>query len=105
MKYALIGVAAFIIVVYVYTFIKHRKKKNSQTSTVKEFRQKYLKKNPEMKGQHTSRSDLMPNRNIPEGYTRYLTKYNSSVDYVDKNEFLNQGSNQNNHPQYPKYSK
>lgn len=76
MKYTLIAVVAFLIVIYAYTFIKHRKKKDSQASTVKEFRKKYLKE------------DLQENPNIPQGYTRYQTKYNSSIDYVDKNEFL-----------------
>lgn len=76
MKYTLIAVVAFLIVVYAYTFIKHRRRKNNQTSTVKEFRSKYLK--------DTSRK----NTNVPEGYTRYLSKYNSPVDFVDKNEFL-----------------
>ncbi len=89
MKYALIGVIAFIIVVYAYTFIKHRKKRDSQTSAVKEFRKKYLKNNLQKNGQTSSQSSLTPNRNLPERYTRYLSKYNSTVDYVDKKEFLN----------------
>lgn len=76
MKYTLIAVVAFIIVVYVYTFIKHRKRKNRQTSTVKEFRNKYLK------------NKSTESENIPEGYTRYLSKYNSPIDYVEKKDFL-----------------
>ena len=77
MKYTLIAVVAFIIVVYAYTFIKHRKRKNEQASTVKEFRSKYLKNTPQQE-----------NKKFSEGYTQYLSKYNSPVDYVEKNEFL-----------------
>lgn len=57
MKYALIGVIAFIIVVYAYTYIKHRKKRDSQTSAVKEFRKKYLKNNLQKKW-----TDFLPKR-------------------------------------------
>lgn len=80
MKYTLIAVVAFLIVVYAYTFIKHRKRKSNQTSTVKKFKSKYLK-DPSRK-----------NTNVPEGYTRYLSKYNSPVDFVDKNEFLKEAN-------------
>lgn len=76
MKYALIGVGAFLIVVYAYTFIRNRRKKNSQIDTVKEFRKRYLEKSPQEK------------TDLPQGYTRYQSKYNSSVDFVEKSEFL-----------------
>ena len=80
MKYALIGVGAFLIVVYAYTFIRHRRKKNNQIDTVKEFRKRYLEKS------------LQEKRDLPQGYTRYQSKYNSSVDFVEKSEFLKEGS-------------
>jgi len=76
MKYTLVAVVAFLIVVYAYTFIRQRKRKNNRTSMVKEFRKKYLK------------DTLQENNDIPPGYTRYQTKYNSSIDYVEKSEFL-----------------
>ncbi len=80
MKYTLIAVVAFLIVVYAYTYIKHRKRRNNQTSTVKEFKSKYLKKAEK------------ETENISQGYTPYLSKYNSSLDYVDKSEFLKSAS-------------
>ncbi len=79
MKYTLIAVVAFLIVIYAYTFIKHRKRKDNQTSTVKEFRQKYLK---------DTLQEANDTKDFPQGYTPYVTKYNSSIDYVDKTEFL-----------------
>ena len=75
MKYALIGVIAFLIVIYAYNLIRHKKRKNAQTNTVKEFKEKYKDTSKEKE-------------NSLQGYTPYLTKYNSSVDYVEKSEFL-----------------
>ena len=75
MKALIFLLIAFLVLVYVYTFIKIRKKrKENKFSAVTEFKNKYLKK-------HTI-SDNQPNSN----YKKQITKYNSKIDYINKDE-------------------
>lgn len=73
MKLLIVGIVAFLVLVYVYTFIKIRKRRNNKTSSVEEFNKKYLnkKENNVMKDQY---------------YKKYITKYNSKIDYIAKED-------------------
>ncbi len=80
MKFLIIIVIAFLILVYAYTYIKYKKRKSNYIDTVSDFRKKYLK------GDNISRQKKT---NITSNYQKYITKYNSSLDYVEKDKFLN----------------
>lgn len=75
MKLLLSIIVIFLAVLYIYTFIKIKRRKKNNIDAVGDFRRNYLKK------------DFAQNPQNNE-YNQYLTKYNSSVDYIDKEEFL-----------------
>ena len=76
MNMMIILLIAFLVLVYIYTFVKIRKirKANNSSSAVSEFKEKYLK--------DKTISDKQPNPN----YNKYVTKYNSNLDYISKEE-------------------
>lgn len=78
MKFLIIIIIAFLVLVYVYTYIKYKKRKSQKIDTVSDFRKKYLKNNIQREN--------VKNAN---DYTKYITKYNSTLDYVEKDKFLN----------------
>lgn len=43
MKFIICAIVAFLAVVYVYSYIKHKKRKGKNIDTVTDFRKKYLK--------------------------------------------------------------
>lgn len=77
MKFLIIIIIAFLVLVYVYTYIKYKKRKSQKIDTVSDFRKKYLKNN--IQKENVKNND----------YTKYITKYNSTLDYVEKDKFLN----------------
>lgn len=69
---AFIGlIIAFLILVYVYTFIKIRKKRKNNTDAVSNYKKQYTKL------KKTSESS---------NYKKYITKYNSHIDYIEKDK-------------------
>ncbi len=75
MKAMIFLLIAFLVLVYVYTFIKIRKRrKANQINTIMEFKDKYLK--------NQTISENQPNSN----YKKQITKYNSKIDYISKDE-------------------
>ena len=71
---------AFLVIVYVYSFMKIRKKKKmGNKSEISEFHNKYHRKS----NVANSKND----NNIT--YHKYITKYNSSVDYISKDDLNN----------------
>ena len=78
MKLFLLLLIAFLALVYIYTFIKIRKKrKNPTKSAVEDFNEKYL----------SSKVPLVNNNHhLPANYKKQITKYNSTIDYIDKSE-------------------
>lgn len=78
MKFLIIIIIAFLALVYVYTYLKFKKRKSHKIDTVGDFRKKYLKNNVKKDNVKTSND-----------YTKYITKYNSTLDYVEKDKFLN----------------
>lgn len=76
MIFLLVG---FLVVVYVYSFIKIRKKRRSANkSEVLEFNKKYHSQMSAHYKQQPATTD--------SNYKKYITKYNSSVDYISKDE-------------------
>ena len=82
MKTLIVFIVVVVIIINGYTFLKYKKQKRKRTNTVDSFRNVYLKSRmAESKPPQTS-----------EKYTRYTTKYNSTVDYVDKDEFFREAA-------------
>lgn len=75
-----IGILMFIIIVNGYHILKNRKKKarRAGNNTVKAFKTNY-------------RKDIVKDSQDKE-YIKYITKYNSSLDFIDKDEFLEDAS-------------
>ncbi len=76
-KVIIIVIIAFLVLVYVYTYVKHKKRKG-HVNTVAQFNQKYHKQNKTIQNASTN-----------EEYLKYITKYNSSVDYIEREELIN----------------
>lgn len=77
----LIGlIVVFLAIVYIYTFLKIRKKrKNITPDAVQSFHQKY---------------DRIRNKPKPDNHTNQITRYNSAVDYITR-EDLAEDKNRN----------
>lgn len=74
MKTIILLLVAFLVPVYVYNFNKIRKNRHlNDKSIVLKFNEKYLvkKKTDDIQFDKTN-------------YNKYITKYNSTVDYVEK---------------------
>ena len=77
MKLLIIIIIAFLVLVYVSTYIKIKKRKQQgMIDTVSEFNRKYIKKN--LPKQTATKID---------SYTQYFTKYNSSIDYIERDKW------------------
>lgn len=78
MKILLIGVIGFLILFYLYTYIKYKKHRNNQISTVEFYHKNYLERN------------AASSKDTSEGYLtqKQITKYNSSVDYMEWNDLV-----------------
>ena len=79
MKLIIISLFVFLVIMYVYTYKRYKKIKKNNVSTVEEFRKKYLKKE-------------LPDAQDTNKANNYITKYNSSVDYIEKNTFIREAS-------------
>lgn len=86
MKTLIIFIIVVVIIINGYTFLKYKRKKKKSVSNIDNFRNGYLKNRT---------TTLKPNQN-PEKYTRYTTRYNSTVDYVEKDEFLKEAASHAN---------
>ncbi len=74
------GILIILIVFYVYTFIKQKKRSRKQSNAVEEFKRTYRKHNLQKKSEEF------------DGYTKFITKYNSSVDFVEKEDFIKEAT-------------
>lgn len=71
---------AFLVIVYVYSFMKIRKKKKmGNKSEISEFHKKY----------HSNFDTINTNNDSNIMYQKYITKYNSPVDYIYKDDLNN----------------
>lgn len=76
MNIFIFGIVAFLVLVYVYSFLKIRRKKRLENnSEVLEFKKKYYQ-------YHLKNSDSRQAKD--SNYNKYITKYNSSVDYISR---------------------
>lgn len=66
-------IIAFAVLVFVYNFIKNKKRRKAHVDMVAEFNKRYHKVKKVKKSEHKE-------------YSNYITKYNSSLDYVEKSE-------------------
>lgn len=81
MKILLIIIIAFLVLIYAYTFIKYKKRKQNQINTVETYRKNYLER---INAKSSPKYDEYKDYDI----RRHITKYNSSLDYVEWNDFL-----------------
>lgn len=77
MKILIIIIIAFLVLLYVYTYLKYRKGKSNKIDTIGDFHNRYLKENTAQK-RNAAQSD--------NNHTNYITRYNSKVDYVEKHK-------------------
>ncbi len=77
MKMLIIIVIAFLVLLYAYTYINHKKKgKADSIDAVGDFRKKYLKDSFTRQNKNNNSDD----------YRKYVTKYNSTLDYIEKDK-------------------
>lgn len=77
MSLILIFIIAFLVVMYLLIFLrKSKKRKTDEINTVEEFHRDYAERMKNSRKQ----------RDITSKTTNYVTKYNSSVDYIEKGE-------------------
>lgn len=69
----IILVSLFLVIVYIYSFIKIKKNKTKTFDSVQEYHNLYLN--------HKSLSERRKNN-----VSNYITKYNSTIDYKDKED-------------------
>ena len=74
MKLLIIGIIIFLVVLYIYTFIKYKKRKNSHVSAVEEFKRKY---------QHVDDVNAQEDSVIIN-----KTKFNSDLDYIEPGQLI-----------------
>lgn len=77
MNALLIVIIGFIVLIYLYTYFKHKKRKKNQISVVDSYRKNYIE-----------RTDNKHKENIDDELKKQITKYNSSVDYIEWNDFV-----------------
>lgn len=73
-KAVLLLIVAFLVIMYLVTFIRRRKNKSDSVNTVETYRKTYL---------GTDRTKKQIRNRTPE-IDQYITKYNSSEDYREK---------------------
>lgn len=76
MKLLLIGIIVFLVILYIYTYVRYKKMKKNRISAVEDFKNKYHKK---------EQKELDQSRNN-DPMTTYTSKFNSTLDYVEKNQ-------------------
>lgn len=80
-KVTIILFLIFLVVVYVYTFLKLKKskEKTKQINTIQKFHDNYK----HLTGTVSPTENMKNDKNT--NYTKYVTKYNSTEDYREKN--------------------
>ena len=87
MKILIIVIIAFLVPVYVYTYIKYKKRKKNQLSTVDSYRKNYLER---IAAKNNQRLENVSSDELQ----KQITKYNSSVDYIEWNDFVSEVNEQ-----------
>lgn len=76
MKLLLTGIVVFLVIVYIYTYIRYKKSKKRNVNLVDEFKRKYLQK------------EAKENDVDDDEFIKYTTKYNSTIDYIDRDDLI-----------------
>lgn len=94
MKLLLIGIIVFLVILYIYTFVKYKKRKNSHVSVVEDFKRKY----------HNKDSNMELNTQ-EDSYVMYKTKFNSDLDYIEPEELVKECQEMKEPKQTKKFGK
>lgn len=78
MKLLLIGIIVFLVVLYIFTYVRYKKMKKNRISALEDFKRKYQKKEQKEKTTQVARDNL----------TAYTSKFNSTLDYVEKDQLI-----------------
>lgn len=78
MKLLLIGIIVFLVILYIYTYARYKKLKKNRISAVEDFKNKYRKE---------EQKELVQSRN-KDLITAYTSKFNSTLDYVEKDRLV-----------------
>lgn len=90
MKALLIVIFAFLVLIYLYTFIRYKKRKKNEVNTVDSYRRNYIE-----------RINTKSSESCDDYLRKQITKYNSSVDYIEWNDFVSE-VNEQKHAADPK---
>lgn len=74
-------IIAFLALIYIYTFIKIRKRRQKNTDAVDNYRKQYLQR------KSLSETSNYKDSNRDSNYEAYITKYNSRLDYIEKDQY------------------
>lgn len=75
-------IIAFLVLIYVYTFIKIRKRRKKNTDAVDDYRKQYLQRK-----RLSETSNYKDSNYRDSNYEAYITKYNSQLDYIEKDKY------------------
>ena len=91
MRLLFAGVIGVLVIFYVFTYMRYKKRNKKRTDSVSEFKKNY------------HRINLQKKSGESDGYTKYITKYNSPVDFIDKEEFLKNAAKSDGQTKYRDY--
>ncbi len=91
MRILFAGIIGILVMYYVLTYIRYKKKNKKHTDSVSEFKKNYHRINLQKKTEEYN------------GYTKYITKYNSPVDFIDKEEFIKNAARTDGKTKYQDY--
>lgn len=75
----------FLILVYVYNYLKLRKRRQNQIDTVAEYHRQFHRQFDS----HRTRTTLRSRNNLKDSnYNNYITKFNSKTDYISKDDLF-----------------
>lgn len=83
MKALLVVIIGFLVLIYVYTYIKYKKRKKNHISAVDNYRKNYLERINNKRWE-----------TFDDESQKQITKYNSPVDYIEWNDFVSEVNEQ-----------
>lgn len=83
MKLLLIGIIVFLVIMYIFTYVRYKKMKKNRIRAVDDFKKKYHKEGENLNSQGNSQ-----NRSSDDHLIAYITKYNSMLDYVERDQLV-----------------
>lgn len=68
-------IIGFVVLIYAYTYIRIRKKRKKDTDIVSSYRNQYVERKKQTNPNYKN-----------SNYETYITKYNSQIDYIEKDQ-------------------